>query len=91
MAFLDKFPKSPTIEELKVEFQKFTNSHAHATGIKFSAKQMKETVYYGMYLVRHLPSGRDSVFEYISTVYEDFVKEYISQAVDLTVSCSKTR
>lgn len=85
MAFLDKYPKSPTVEELKVEFERFMNPNAHVLGHQFSGKQLKELVHSGMYILRHLPSSRDCVFEYISSVYEEFVKKYISQAVDLSV------
>ncbi|ODM91886.1 Integrator complex subunit 5, partial [Orchesella cincta] len=82
MAFLDKFPKSPTFEELKLEFDKFVNNHP-VPGHQF-LRQVKDTTHSGMFLLRHMPCARDAVFDFISTAYEEFVKEYIAQVVDLS-------
>lgn len=90
MAFLNRFSKSPTIEDLKVEFDKFLNGHTLLAVHPFSAKQIRGATHSGLYVLRHMPSTRDSVFEFISKVYEKFVKEYMAQAIDSSVSFSYT-
>lgn len=86
MAFLERFPKTPSMEDLKTTIDKFINGQS--LGRKFLAKHAAEVAHSGMYILRHMPSVRDSVFEYISAVYEDFVKDYMVQMMDPNVSLS---
>ncbi|XP_035710645.1 integrator complex subunit 5 isoform X4 [Folsomia candida] len=49
---------------------------------------MQDLTHLGMWLIRHLPVSRDSVFEFISSTYSQFVKEYIIQQQGNVSSCT---
>lgn len=72
----DRFPTNPTGDKLLEELRRFFQASANARA--GNEVDFKESVRIGLWLLRHLPVARDSVFEVISAIYKEFVHKHLS-------------
>ena len=85
MSSLEGFPKNPTPEEIIGGLRKFSLISSSNRTRSRSESEVQEGIKTGLWLLRHLPVSRDSVFDYISSFYQDFVQKYLN-ALDVRKS-----
>ena len=81
MAFLEKFSKSPTGEELMSYLRKFLAGSSDRDSMKNldinQNKKLKELIEIGFYLMRYLPGSREAVFYQVARIYDELVRDHI--------------
>jgi hypothetical protein len=69
---------NPTPEELLLQLRSFLSGSKRAS-------DMKECIYNGLWLLRHLPVARDAVFDLISVIYMDFANKHLSKLEQVNI------